>query len=185
MNSGGARQGPGPGGRHLGTVGTAARTVLGAIMVGSVVVGHVRGDFDPAPFVLGLALFPAVVLVWQRRWARRHPERLVITGPLGYPLTVAVFSALYFTWWYAPSVSALSDAALLFYGTSMLAAAARGYGGCEALAISNWILGRDDQVGCLLLEPVDRAERQPRRGGESHERPEAASGTRLEPRDAP
>ncbi len=185
MNSGGAHHAVGGGGRHIGTVGTAARAVLGVIMVGSVVVGHVRGDFDPAPFVLGLALFPAVVLVWQRRWARRHPERLVITGPLGYPLTVAVFSALYFTWWYAPSVSALSDAALLFYGTSMLAAAVKGYGGCEVLAISNWVLGRDDQVGCLLLEPVDRAERQPRRGGDSHERPEAASGTRMEPGHAP
>ncbi len=162
MNSGGARRhGLEGGGRHIGTVGTAARTVLGVIMVGSVVVGHVRGDFDPAPFVLGLAVFPAGVLVWQRRWGRRHPERLVVTGPLGYPLTVAVFSALYFTWWYAPSVSALSDAALLFYGTSMLAAAVSGYGGCEVLAISNWILRRDDQIGCLLFEPVDRAERQP------------------------
>ena len=166
MNSGGVRQGAGGGGRQIGTAGTAARAVLGIVMVGSVVVGHVRGDYDPAPFVLGLAVFPAIVLIWQWRRARRHPERLVVTGPLGYPLTVAVFCALYFTWWYAPSVSALSDAALLLYGTSMLAAAARGYGGCEVLAISNWILRRDDQVGCLLFEPVDRAERQPpgRRG---------------------
>jgi hypothetical protein len=40
----------------------------------------------------------------------------------------------------------------------MLLAALRGYGGCEVTAISNWILGRDDQVGCLVLSPVDHLE---------------------------
>jgi hypothetical protein len=68
--------------------------------------------------------------------------------------------ALYSTWWYAPAVSVLSDATLVFFGTTMLVAAARGYAGCEALAISNWMLRRDDQVGCLLFEPIDRAERR-------------------------
>jgi hypothetical protein len=53
----------------------------------------------------------------------------------------------------------LSDAALIFYGTTMLVAAGRGHPGCEVLAISNWVLGRDDQVGCLLFEPIDRRER--------------------------
>jgi hypothetical protein len=57
----------------------------------------------------------------------------------------------------------LSDAALLFYGATMLVAAGRGYGGCEVLAVSNWVLGRDDQIGCLLFEPLDRAERTHRR----------------------
>lgn len=42
----------------------------------------------------------------------------------------------------------------------MLLAAARGYGGCEVLAISNWILRRDDQIGCLVLSPVDGYERR-------------------------
>ncbi len=41
----------------------------------------------------------------------------------------------------------------------MLLAAARGYGGCEVLAISNWILHRDDQIGCLVLGPIDDYER--------------------------
>jgi len=40
----------------------------------------------------------------------------------------------------------------------MLLAALRGYGGCEVLAISNWVLGRDDQVGCFVLSPVDHME---------------------------
>jgi hypothetical protein len=42
----------------------------------------------------------------------------------------------------------------------MLLAAQRGYSRCEVTAISNWILGRDDQVGCLGLSPVDELERR-------------------------
>ncbi len=41
----------------------------------------------------------------------------------------------------------------------MLIAAARGYAGCEVLAVSNWVLARDDQVGCALFAPVDLVER--------------------------
>ncbi len=33
-------------------------------------------------------------------------------------------------------------------------------GGCEVLAISNWILRRDDQIGCLVLSPIDDYERR-------------------------
>jgi hypothetical protein len=45
----------------------------------------------------------------------------------------------------------------------MLLAAARGYAGCEVLAISNWLLHRDDQIGCLVFSPIDRLERLLRR----------------------
>jgi hypothetical protein len=41
----------------------------------------------------------------------------------------------------------------------MLVAAGRGYAGCQVLAIANGVLKRDDQVGCLLFEPIDRRER--------------------------
>jgi hypothetical protein len=46
-----------------------------------------------------------------------------------------------------------SDATLVFYGASMLLAALRGYGGCEVLAASNWLLGRDDQVAVRCSGP--------------------------------
>lgn len=52
-----------------------------------------------------------------------------------------------------------SDAALLFYGASMLLAAACGYAGCEVLAVPNWLLRREDQVGYVLFAPVDAIER--------------------------
>jgi len=54
---------------------------------------------------------------------------------------------------------------LISYGSSMLLAATHGYAGCEVLAISNWILGRDDQVGCLLFSPLDAIERRVRGSG--------------------
>ena len=73
---------------------------------------------------------------------------------------MAVFFALFLTPWYLPRLSFTSDAASIFYGASMLLAALRGYGGCEVLAMSNWVLRRDDQVGCLVLGPVDLAERR-------------------------
>ncbi|MGH8998881.1 MAG: hypothetical protein ACRDY7_05765 [Acidimicrobiia bacterium] len=51
-----------------------------------------------------------------------------------------------------------SDATLIFYGASMWLAALRGNAGCEVLALSNWLLDRDDQVGCALFGPVDQLE---------------------------
>ena len=82
------------------------------------------------------------------------------TGPLRTAINMGVFFALVLTPWYAPRLSFTSDAALIFYGASMLLAAVRGYGGCEVLAISNWVLRTDDQVGCFVLGPVDDAERR-------------------------
>ena len=40
----------------------------------------------------------------------------------------------------------------------MLVAAVRGYAGCEVLAVSNWLLRRDDEVGCAPFWGIDRLE---------------------------
>jgi hypothetical protein len=138
--------------RRIGTLGTLARAVVGVALLGSVTYGHVAGDFRPLPWILGLFGLPGVVLGWQRWRSRRKPERLVMTGPVPHVLNVVAFLALYL-------IPLTSDAALMFYGGSMLVAAVRGYAGCEVLAVSNWLLGRDDQVGCLLFAPVDLVER--------------------------
>ena len=113
-------------GRRIGVVGTAARLVVGVLLVGSVIVGQWFRGFHPASWLLGLVGFPAVVLAWQWWRSRRHPGRLMATGPVGHTVNLAVVLVLYLTWWYAPGLSVTSDAALLFYGTSMLLAAARG-----------------------------------------------------------
>ncbi len=42
----------------------------------------------------------------------------------------------------------------------MCLAAIRGYADCEALAIPNRLLKRDDQLGCLFFSSIDNAERE-------------------------
>lgn len=148
--------------RAIGPWGTTARLAVGGYLAGSVLVGSIAGDagFRPAAWLLGLLGFPALLVTWQSWQARRHPQRLVaLAGPVGHLSTTVVFFVLYATSWYAPSIDVVSDAALLFFGTSMLLAALRGYAGCEVLAITNWLLRRDDQLGCLIFNPVDRLER--------------------------
>ena len=160
--------------RQIGAIGTAARVVLGLVLLvnglvgGQIVVtnGHVRTGFEPLTLVVGVFVFPGVLLAWQWLRARRDPTRLHATGPVGTAINMIVLLALLLSPLYARPLSFTSGAAQLFYGASMLLAALRGYGGCEVLAISNWVLGRDDQVGCFVLGPVDYAEhrlRQSRR----------------------
>ena len=147
--------------RQVGPAGTLARILVGAAMLASVIEGHLNRGFHPGPWILGLVGFPLAVTAWQRWRAQRHPQRLHATGPAAHLLNIGVFLALYLTTWYAPSLSVTSDAALLFYGASMLLAATRGSAGCEVLAISNWVLHRDDQIGCALFAPIDHTEHRP------------------------
>lgn len=149
-----------PGRRKIGRVGTTARLLVGLVLLGSVVDGELVGPFRPAAWLLGLVGMPAMLLGWQWWRAHRGRPRLVATGPVGHALNVAVFLALYLTPWYAPSLRFTSDAALLFYGASMLLAALRGYAGCEVLAVSNWLLRRDDQVGCAVFSPIDQLDKR-------------------------
>jgi hypothetical protein len=146
--------------RAIGMAGTAARILIGLVLLGLVVSGEASRGWRPAAWVLALLAFPAVALAaaWLR--ARRHRPGLRATGPAGHAVNAAVFAALYATPWYAPPLGFTSDAALIFYGVSMLLAAARGYAGCEVLAVPNWLLRRDDQVGCVLFAPVDALERR-------------------------
>ena len=142
---------PATGRRQIGPVGTTARVIVGMLLVGSVAQGHLARGFHPSAWALGLVGFPAVLVGLQWLRARRTPTRLEATGPIGHALNLAVFLILYL---WEPT----SDAALLFYGASMWLAAARGYAGCEVLAASNWLLRRDDQVGCAVFWPVDQLE---------------------------
>jgi len=152
--------------RHIGPIGTTSRVVIGLLLLGyglvggTVVVSHgqLRTGFEPLGVLLGVIAFPAVLLAWQWLRARSSTTRFEATGPVGTAINMAVFFALVLTPRYAPAFAFTSDAALVFYGASMLLAALRGYAGCEVLAISNWVLGRDDQVGCFVLSPVDNIE---------------------------
>lgn len=143
------------GGRAIGGWGTTARAGAGTAMVASVLYGHATRGWDPLAWLLGLLVAPSVVTAWRWFSARRTGAALRSTGPLGHALNLALFPALYLTWWYAPGLDVLSDAALVFYGASMLVSAVRGSAGCEVLAVSNLLLRRDDRIGCAVFWPFD------------------------------
>jgi hypothetical protein len=54
--------------REIGPVGTTARIVVGALLVGSVAQGHLGRGFHPSAWALGLVGFPAVLVGLQ--WLR-------------------------------------------------------------------------------------------------------------------
>lgn len=144
--------------RAIGPLGTAARGAVGSWLLIDVASGSVPGTTDVGSWALGLIGLPAVVVaaVWARS---RRAAPIRASGPMGHVVNLLLFLALYFTFWYAPALSVTSDAALVYYGASMILAAVRGDAGCEVVSVSNWLLRRDDQVGCALFLPIDRAER--------------------------
>ncbi|HEV2216475.1 MAG TPA: hypothetical protein VGV88_02775 [Candidatus Dormibacteraeota bacterium] len=153
------------GGRQIGAIGTAARIVLGVLLLvlgtlgGKVIVsqGHLQLQLQYLSLVIGLLAFPAVLVLWQWLRLRRDRSRLEATGPVPTIVNIAVFALLVSTA-SIPAISFFGFAAMIFYGASLLVAAVRGYAGCEVLAASNWMLRRDDQIGCLVLSPVDQWE---------------------------
>lgn len=132
-------------GRQIGPIGTIARLAGGAGFLSLAIdVGH------PSPWhwaLGGIALPVASVAIM---WLLRHGAPSVRwTGPGGYLANIGIGAIVY----------VLSfPTAMIFYGTAMLLAAARGYAGCEVLAFSNAVLGRDDQVGCPVYSPIDAIE---------------------------
>jgi len=90
--------------------------------------------------------------------ARRHASKpLRFTGPGGHVVNCAVIVALV-------ANPYTGGAATLFYAAMLLVAAWRGQPGCEITVLSNWILRRDDQVGCPFFGPIDAAEARRRSG---------------------
>jgi hypothetical protein len=133
--------------RAIGPVGTYARVAVG---FGAVALALIDGlAWWAVP--LGLIVVPLAVTVGHAWLIRRYPTALRELGQGGAcatALMIAPFLIIPYT----------SDATWLWLGASMLLAAARGYAGCEVLAISNWLLRRDDTIGCLLFTPIDLAE---------------------------
>jgi hypothetical protein len=132
----------------IGPLGVAARILVGLLFVGLELFWRDPKWWDPIA-ALGIA---ALITAFTTTRAARGQSPLAATGPIAHALTVLVAIPLLF-------LSATSGGALLFYGGSMLIAAAHRNGGCEVTAFSNAVLGRDDQVGCALFGSVDLAER--------------------------
>ncbi len=144
----------------MGVLGTASRVALGLWLTGEVAVGHVTGSFRLLPWVLGLVALPGALLVWHWWHARRHPGRLVATGPIAHCGQVILFVALLIIPQYAPILWFTADTALLFYGSAMLLAAVLDQLDCEVLALSNRLLYREDRLGCMIFAPFDFVDRR-------------------------
>jgi hypothetical protein len=144
--------------RQIGPVGTAARVLSGLgllyIAGGASIVSWA---IDLQEAVLGLIALPAL-MICLGLLARRYADGPIhFTGPLGVAVNLGVIVALVGNDFTGP------EGAPIFYGAMLLIAAWLGRAGCEATVISNLALGRDDQIGCPTLTPIDAAEAHLRR----------------------
>ena len=147
--------------RDIGPIGTAARVVGGliAIAVPVSISGFSWWDAAAAFIALPLVATGAAVLV-TAGYRVLAPDaltrrRALCSGPACWLVAISVAAAV--------AIDALTPASgavalWVWLGGSMLVAAARGYGGCEVLALPNLFTGRRDQIGCILYTPIDRAE---------------------------
>jgi hypothetical protein len=140
--------------RNIGTLGTIARVFVGLLFLSPLFFGR----FQWFEIFLGLIVVPGIIVALQRMHASKKLEPLRATGVWGFIINLMIFLAFYLTPLYFPPLSFTSDVVLIFYGGSMLLAALLGYAGCEVTAISNWILRRDDQIGCVVFTPIDYVE---------------------------
>ncbi|MGH3495562.1 MAG: hypothetical protein ACRDQ1_20350, partial [Sciscionella sp.] len=158
--------------RRIGPIGTWTRAVLG----GGLVVDGSLGTLRPSgiawyELVIGLIALPLLMVVLAAAVGHYRPSPLRLTGPLGTGINCLVIVGLAANHITGPTVE-------LFYGATLILAAWRALPGCEATVISNWVLHRDDQIGCPLFSPVDRAEQHHR---QSTQRPDPRPATRGAP----
>jgi hypothetical protein len=152
--------------RGIGPVGTAVRVAGGlgllylAVGAGGPSAWGVEW-YDP---VIGFVALPAITVLLGLAARRFAGQPVRLDGALGTALNVVVIVALV-------ANPYTGGGAILFYGATLLVAAWRGQAGCEATVLPNLILGRDDQIGCPTLSPIDAVEAQLR------------AGTRRPPRD--
>lgn len=142
---------PARGRRRIGTIGTASRALAGLGLVHLALASGLSWGLAWHEAVLGLLAFPAATVAVGLAARRYADGPLRFTGQMGLALNTAVIVALYVNPYTA-------DAAALFYGVTLLVAAWRALPGCEATVLSNWILRRDDQIGCPVFSPIDDAE---------------------------
>ncbi len=137
--------------RRIGPIGTVSRVVIGGgLLVSASLHGHPWG-VTWYEVVLGFGVFPMFMVGMALVARHRKSNPLGLTGPLPTTLNCVVILALFLN-------PITSGAAGLFYGATLLVAAGRGQPGCEATVISNWLLRRDDEVGCPVFSPIDHAE---------------------------
>ena len=101
--------------RAIGMVGTFGRACLGCFFLYTAYLYGV-GLLD---VVLGIIIFPVVLLLWQQWRSRQTVEPLNATGPIGFVVNFAIAIILF-------SIPITRVATLIFYGISLFLAARAG-----------------------------------------------------------
>ena len=140
-------------GRAIGPVGTIARLATGAGLIALAAWAATRGDLQVHEVLLGVVGLPLMVMatVLTVKRVLGTSAYLNATGPVGTLANLGMIVTLWATPW-------TSEIAYFFYGIPLFLAAWRGYPGCELMAISNFVLRRQDEVGCAWFWPVDTLE---------------------------
>jgi hypothetical protein len=143
--------------RDIGPVGTVTRVLTGLALLYTADGASIGSwGIETEDAAIGLIALPALMIA-VGLLARRYADGPIrFTGPLGIALNLTVIAALIANGY-------TGGGATIFYGTTLLIAAFRGQPGCEGTVISNWILGRDDQIGCPTFTPIDELEAHIRR----------------------
>lgn len=149
--------------RRIGPLATALRVVVAVGLL------YLAGGSDGLTWSVewydvggGLVALPALTILLGLVARRYAAKPIRFTGPAGHALNCVAIVALV-------ANPYTGGAATLFYAATLLVAAWRGQPGCEVTVLSNWILGRDDQVGCPVFAPIDALEaaHRPQRTGRS------------------
>ncbi len=147
--------------RRIGPIGTSARLIGGALAIALPIALHGLSWIEAGVALIALPAIaavaaPLITAAYRHLYPAALRSRHAICSPLGCTLLAVMVAA-------NAAIVAPTDAngnvtISVWLGASMLLAAARGYDGCEVLAVSNLITGRRDQIGCLLYTPIDHAE---------------------------
>ena len=137
--------------RRIGRIGTVVRVLVGAALLVLAFADQPHEwlwGVEPYELVLGLGVFPAVMVAIGLLAWRYVDGPLRFTSPAGTTANCLIIVALF-------AIPYTTGAAALFYGTSLIVGALQGLPDCEATALSNLILRRVDQIGCPVFTPID------------------------------
>jgi hypothetical protein len=153
--------------REIGPIGTASRVLGGIIAIAIPITLGGIGWWDLAAGLAGLPLLAVtafhVVRAGYDRWVQGGLAFQSGTCWGAACWLLAIVLALFVP---VTALTPISGTAFwIWIGTSLILAAARGYGGCEILAFPNALTGRRDQLGCLVYSPIDRTELRRRARG--------------------
>jgi hypothetical protein len=154
--------------REIGPIGTATRLIGGVIAIGLPIALDGIGWWDVGIALIALPIVALdagalVASAYQRyapealgAWREPATRDAPCSGPACWTWAIMIVAAV-------GLIAVTPASAVAFWvwlGASLLIAAARGYGGCELLALPNLIRGRREQIGCMLYGPVDALERR-------------------------